>query len=444
MRSPFTFLPLLLLPLTVFLSFKESLRVKAVGDLPPLPLAGSSHQGTAEQGVASSSLIWVQLKQDGSHKKLAEGLELPIKTVLHHNGATKSHALAKGSWISLPALFKSHLESYSGPWIDAANLREEPPKTLAHSMNRTQREAREKRIFQSNQPLIWIQLAQTISYGDLANQLDMPPDTLSWINGDWRNEKPMVKGSWISLPQDWRSSVEHATALDLSTLRETPPKGLAFYNTVPQRGERVHTVRQGEQLASISAEGGYPLKKIYDLNPTLGNQDLGPGMKLKLPLIRPNSQQLAARPGVAGLAWPDQQMAGQQQELRFETRWSWPTRSGLVTSGYGWRWGRMHNGIDIADHVGTPVLAAADGEVRRAFWHQNGYGYLVELSHADGSRSRYAHNSRILVKAGQAVRRGQVISLMGCTGICTGPHLHFEIHPQGSGAANPLALLPPR
>ncbi len=386
-------------------------------------------------------LVWVQLGQDGSHLALAEALDLPTQTLLHFNGVTESQPLKKGSWISLPALFKSHLKAHTGPWINPSSLREKPPESLITSATLAQREAT---VFEDQQPLIWIQLAQRVSYEELASQIKMSPDILRWINGGWTDEKPLAQGSWISVPQDWRLMVKYAISLDLLTLRDTPPPGVAFYTKAPGRGERIHTVGEGESLATISPQGGHFLTTVHVLNPGLGGQDLRPGMRIKVPLPDRSSQHLAARPGVAGLSWPSQALTGHQQELRFDTRWSWPTLSGLVISGYGWRWGRMHSGIDIADHVGTPVLAAADGQVKRASWHHNGYGYLVELTHPDGSLTRYAHNSRILVKPGQAVRRGQVISEIGCTGICTGPHLHFEIHPTGRGAADPLALLPAR
>ncbi|MEM9543709.1 MAG: peptidoglycan DD-metalloendopeptidase family protein [Cyanobacteria bacterium P01_E01_bin.42] len=119
----------------------------------------------------------------------------------------------------------------------------------------------------------------------------------------------------------------------------------------------------------------------------------------------------------------------------------WPTR-GTLTSGYGPRWGRMHRGIDIAAPTGTPIYAAAAGEVVSAGWNSGGYGNLVDIRHPDGSLTRYAHNSKVLVRKGDRVEQGQKISLMGSTGFSTGPHLHFEIHPAGRGAVNPMAFLP--
>ena len=123
------------------------------------------------------------------------------------------------------------------------------------------------------------------------------------------------------------------------------------------------------------------------------------------------------------------------------TAYIWPAR-GVLTSGYGWRWGRMHRGIDIANAVGTPIITASDGIVEKAGWNNGGYGNLVDIRHADGSLTRYAHNSKIFVRVGQQVTQGQHIANMGSTGFSTGPHLHFEIHPAGKGAVNPIAMLP--
>jgi len=121
----------------------------------------------------------------------------------------------------------------------------------------------------------------------------------------------------------------------------------------------------------------------------------------------------------------------------------WPTK-GVITSGYGRRWGRMHRGIDIAAPIGTPVVAAAPGVIVSAGWNSGGYGKLVEIQHPDGSLTLYAHNNRILVRRGQEVAQGEQISEMGSTGRSTGPHLHFEVHPSGRGAVNPMAYLPRR
>jgi len=154
------------------------------------------------------------------------------------------------------------------------------------------------------------------------------------------------------------------------------------------------------------------------------------------------------RPSVGRQVSPDMPLLPGPEEYlpeapnRFDG-YTWPAR-GTLTSGYGWRWGRMHRGIDVAGPVGTPIVAAADGTVERAGWNSGGYGNLVDIRHPDGSMTRYAHNSRILVRAGQQVRQGQQIAEMGSTGRSTGPHLHFEIHLPGQGTVNPIAHLPSR
>jgi murein DD-endopeptidase MepM/ murein hydrolase activator NlpD len=121
-------------------------------------------------------------------------------------------------------------------------------------------------------------------------------------------------------------------------------------------------------------------------------------------------------------------------------KYIWPAQ-GSFTSGYGYRWGRMHKGIDIAAPVGTPVVAAAAGVIESAGWNDGGYGNLVEVRHSDGSLTVYAHNSRIVARVGAIVNQGELIAQMGSTGRSTGPHTHFEIRPRGSGAVNPMFFL---
>ena len=155
------------------------------------------------------------------------------------------------------------------------------------------------------------------------------------------------------------------------------------------------------------------------------------------------SSVLAVRPlRSGGASWPDLPALPGVGQFDASQTYIWPTK-GVFTSGYGWRWGRMHKGIDIANNVGTPILAAKDGVIAYSGW-SSGYGYLVEMSHGDGSSTRYAHSSRLLVKKGQLVPQGARIALMGSTGRSTGPHLHFEIRKPGGAAMDPLAMLPSR
>ena len=119
----------------------------------------------------------------------------------------------------------------------------------------------------------------------------------------------------------------------------------------------------------------------------------------------------------------------------------WPT-TGVVTSPYGLRWGGsdFHPGIDIANDMGTPIVATADGIVDYAGWNAGGYGNMVDIDHGNGIMTRYGHASQVVVAAGQFVQRGQVIALMGSTGFSTGPHVHYEVIINGQ-RVNPISYL---
>jgi murein DD-endopeptidase MepM/ murein hydrolase activator NlpD len=116
----------------------------------------------------------------------------------------------------------------------------------------------------------------------------------------------------------------------------------------------------------------------------------------------------------------------------------WPV-NGPVTSPFGWRWGRMHQGIDIGVGTGTPIRAAASGTVIYCGW-ESGYGNLVVLDNGGNLATAYAHQSSIAVACGQQVSQGDVIGYVGCTGHCTGPHLHFEVRINGE-PVDPLGYL---
>jgi murein DD-endopeptidase MepM/ murein hydrolase activator NlpD len=115
----------------------------------------------------------------------------------------------------------------------------------------------------------------------------------------------------------------------------------------------------------------------------------------------------------------------------------WPV-SGPITSGFGWRWGRMHEGIDIGAACGTPIHAAASGTVVFSGW-MDGYGNFVIIDHGNGLATAYGHQSAIYVSGGH-VSQGQVIGAVGSTGHSTGCHLHFEVRVNGT-PVDPLNYL---
>jgi len=116
----------------------------------------------------------------------------------------------------------------------------------------------------------------------------------------------------------------------------------------------------------------------------------------------------------------------------------WPVNA-PITSPFGWRWGRMHEGIDLGAAYGSPIAAAAAGVVIYAGW-EGGYGNLVVIDHGGGLATAYGHQSRIAVSVGQSVSQGETIGYVGSTGHSTGPHLHFEVRVNGQ-AVDPLGYL---
>ena len=125
----------------------------------------------------------------------------------------------------------------------------------------------------------------------------------------------------------------------------------------------------------------------------------------------------------------------------------WPSK-GVITSPFGSRVdpvtgaaSAFHEGLDIADDYGTPIVATAAGTVTFAGYTEGGYGNLVEIDHGNGFVTRYGHNSAVLVTPGMSVKQGQVIALMGSTGKSTGAHVHYEVRINGS-AVDPMVFLP--
>jgi murein DD-endopeptidase MepM/ murein hydrolase activator NlpD len=116
----------------------------------------------------------------------------------------------------------------------------------------------------------------------------------------------------------------------------------------------------------------------------------------------------------------------------------WPV-NGPVTSPFGWRWGRLHEGIDIGVGTGTPIKAAAAGTIIYCGW-ESGYGNLTVIDHGGNLATAYGHQSSIAVACGQQVAQGDVIGYVGSTGHSTGPHLHFEVRINGS-PVDPLGYL---
>ena len=137
-----------------------------------------------------------------------------------------------------------------------------------------------------------------------------------------------------------------------------------------------------------------------------------------------------------------------KQLLAAVTPSGWPVTGGWLSSHFGWRAdpfsGRrsLHQGVDIASPMGSPIKAMGTGVVTYA-GPKRGYGRLVEINHGNGYATRYAHVSKVLVKVGDRVEKGSPVALVGTSGRSTGPHLHFEVRKHGR-SINPAAYLNPK
>jgi len=261
---------------------------------------------------------------------------------------------------------------------------------------------------------IWVRVVDPITLTGLASALNSPPRDLSRLNSVNLSHR-FEPGDWVVMDAAGADRVVEVMALDSAQIRRTPP------------------AKQAPDALSGATRALNPVAAAAGL---IGAQQV-PAAKA----VGRASTTLAIKPTISGgISWPE--IPDFEPPRRQQASWIWPTK-GVFTSGYGWRWGRMHKGIDIANNVGTPIVAAQNGVVNFAGW-SSGYGYLVELRHPNGTLTRYAHNSKTLVRKGQVVAQGQRISLMGSTGRSTGPHLHFEVLPPGRGAVNPLKILPSR
>lgn len=178
----------------------------------------------------------------------------------------------------------------------------------------------------------------------------------------------------------------------------------------------LYKVGPGQSINSISNDFNIDSSIIRDANNISPGQKVSTGRLILIPGVKPEF--------------------GYQDRL--EKMLIAPVNS-RISSYYGMRWGRMHEGVDYAVNIGTPIRAAGAGRVQFSGW-SNGYGKVVIIEHRKGLKTLYAHNSKLLVRVGEWVERNEVISKSGNTGNSTGPHLHFEVQ-INSRAVNPLNYL---
>jgi len=198
----------------------------------------------------------------------------------------------------------------------------------------------------------------------------------------------------------------------------------------------VHTVKSGETIYSIAKKYRSDAQSIvdYPFNSFTNDETfaLAIGQKLVVPDgVMPQAKPWSPTSSLARVLTPD---AG---AVSATGSWIWPAAGRITQPFRPW-----HKAIDIANRSGGSILAADSGVVIVAGWPDNyGYGNRVMIDHGNGYRTLYAHMSRISVRVGQSVKRGDKLGDMGSTGRSTGTHLHFEIRSSSRGNLNPLKAL---
>ena len=203
--------------------------------------------------------------------------------------------------------------------------------------------------------------------------------------------------------------------------------GIGGASTVPDIAKTAGNKKEDDEKIAVSETPGELLKEMRRLDERLDKQ-------IRLVVALRSEFMNQAYGAVSSVLNPTA-----------ETPNIWPV-AGPISSYYGYRTSpggigsTFHEGVDIAGDYGTPISATAAGTVTQAGW-VGGYGYLVEVKHADGIVTRYGHNSAVLVYEGQHVDQGSMIALMGSTGNSTGPHCHYEVRIHGE-AVDPMYFLP--
>lgn len=188
----------------------------------------------------------------------------------------------------------------------------------------------------------------------------------------------------------------------------------------PESGVRIYTAQAGDTFAMLAKRTGFEAELLAAMNNLSPGYYCRGGETLRLPEEDINARAaLAARGSIS-----DRGTTGSRL-------WQAPLQ-GVITSAFASkRAASPHHGIDIATDSGTPIRAARGGTVVEAGWKNSVYGYAVLIDHGNGWQTRYAHCSKVLVKAGDTIKQGQKIALVGSTGNSTGPHLHLEISKDG-------------
>lgn len=201
----------------------------------------------------------------------------------------------------------------------------------------------------------------------------------------------------------------------------------------------VYTVKSGDTVGKIALKFGVEENSIFQYNNIKSANGLVIGRTIVIPGGRKISETVAIKKintnKTSNAVAVIEKLINPKKAPASNTSMAWPTEGHRISQYYSWR----HTGLDIANKVGTPLYAAEAGTVEFAGW-SNGYGNNILINHGGGKKTRYAHASKLFVKVGEEVDRGEQIAAMGSTGWSTGPHIHFEVMVNGV-KYNPLSYI---
>jgi murein DD-endopeptidase MepM/ murein hydrolase activator NlpD len=236
-----------------------------------------------------------------------------------------------------------------------------------------------------------------------------------------------------------RFGIKTQTILWANQLTETSLLRIGQKLVVLPSDGLLYTIRQGDTLGKIAQRYSVSIDSILNANKLA---DIQTTLAIGQTILLPN----AVRHEIIQQAQPQKQQTllarikniftpKQPKKISGETALLWPTSASRITQYFSWR----HPGVDIAGPISNNIFAAAAGTVIFSGW-QRGYGNTIIVDHGDGRKTRYAHASKIFVKTGESVSRGEIIAKVGSTGRSTGPHIHFEVY-VGKSRVNPLGLI---
>lgn len=312
-----------------------------------------------------------------------------------------SHYASPTGLIAVPDIDFDYQESESGPYAS-----ESVPGTLiAHFVSHEPEEPQGPVAERTETETYTVREGDTL--GVIAQKFGVTVGTVLWANG--------------------RSATQYIRPGD--TLKIPPVSGV------------IATVKKGDTLLGLAKTYGSDLEKIVQINKLDPEKDLAVGTELVLPGGQPpaaaptrttlaRSKTTGVGPNAFATKPPDADTGSTPT-----SKLLWPTSWRVITQYYGWN----HTGLDLDGDYNSPLYAAHDGVITTAAWNSGGYGLQVVVQ-GDGVMTRYAHASKLFVKVGDKVSRGQTIAMMGSTGRSTGTHLHLEVYINGR-RVNPLSYI---